>query len=67
MAAISRLMFYFDSNNICDLLMYTFYFKKPYKKKSGGIKSVEHGGQAYITIKQNHTENGHLNNIIFKS
>jgi len=47
MALISRLIFSFDSSNVCGLLMKMFDLKK---NKSGGVKPGERGGQA-ISLK----------------
>jgi hypothetical protein len=39
-----------NSKNICDLLVNTLDYKKPHKKKSGGVKSGERGHQEILSL-----------------
>jgi len=52
MAVISRLMFSFNSNSVCGLLVNTIDLKYPHKKKPGGVKSGECGGQAISSFRE---------------
>ena len=45
-AMISLTIFCFRSSSVLGLFWYTLDFRYPHKKKSGGVRSGDHGGQA---------------------